>query len=684
MAYSRQRAVSDGTLQRLDVAISYIRRADINVLLDGVRTDDWAWAGNSDAIQFPSPIPNGVEVTIVRSTQSDKVIHEFAKGAKFVNTSVDQDFRQMLYLAQEYTEGAGVSDFYSDLDMHGFAIRNLGDATLPSDAVNLQQLNAAVFNTDVSQLRAELAAATGPETIGFSQLNADFYQTLQGKVRRRYDLEDYGVVGVGGDDTEVVSSALAKIPEGATLEFPPRKVIRISATLAPKAYTTLSLNRCTILQLPGSNLSSLVFVGVNSPGVYLRNGALDVNVSRQVYVQAKGDTGRGVFAYNNNGLRCHNIAVRSPYGAMILAAGSANIKLRQCDINDAQGTGHAGIEFNTCTDCDVYDSTGLGKEGVSGYGVYAHGPCSRIRIIGNSMQYWQLVCIGVDYISPGSPIGAQSTMLFCRIDGNTLIRPSADTSIHMGRFGSVSNNIIIESRDVGISMDYSRNCTVNDNVIHTTNASGIALPGCIDMTVTDNMLSNCGSQWVHPVDNGQRCGIWVPSRFSETSPVIYPTGNVITGNTIRDTIGNPQMWFGISLAGNPAGTNVNYVSQNYITGSLGGDLDIPKQTNIGVGQEKKYPLLLNGWKNSGLPYGSLSFYKDDLGTVFLDGLIVGGAVGTVIAQLPAGHRPPNQKALLVLTDTGTGRLDVFPDGSIVYVRGSLGYVSLTGLVFSVR
>lgn len=238
MAYSRQRAVSDGTLQRLDVAISYIRRVDINVLLDGIKTDNWAWAGNSDAIQFPSPVPSGVEVTIVRATQSDKVIHEFAKGAKFVNTSVDQDFRQMLYLAQEYTEGSGVTDFFQDADMHGFRIKNLGLAASPGDAVSLGQLedmtggltsavdsaraaadsantsassaNAAALRAD--SLRSELQSSLGSELIGtiLSGTGAA-YRTQAGKNNDHVNVQDFSDVplsGTGVDATPAFNRAI--------------------------------------------------------------------------------------------------------------------------------------------------------------------------------------------------------------------------------------------------------------------------------------------------------------------------------------------------------------------------------------------------------------------------------------------------------------------------------------------
>ena len=218
MAYSRQRAVSDGTLQRLDVAIYYIRRADISVLLDGVRTDQWSWAGNSDAVQFPSPIPSGVEVTIVRATQADRVIHEFAKGAKFVNTSMDEDFRQMLYLAQEYTEGGGPKDFFADVDMHGFKLRNVGDPVLPGDAVNLQSMNREYQSiTDTANLAVAIANGVDAKATD-AQIKAANAQTVANKAsdwtsRRRVNIRDFGAIpieeNVNFDSGDAILAALA-------------------------------------------------------------------------------------------------------------------------------------------------------------------------------------------------------------------------------------------------------------------------------------------------------------------------------------------------------------------------------------------------------------------------------------------------------------------------------------------
>lgn len=226
MAYSRQRAVSDGTLTQLGVSLQFIARADLSVLLDGVLTTDWEWLGMMDTIVFPAPIPNGVEVSIVRATQSDKIIHVFAQGAKFVNTSVDQDFLQVLYLAQEYTEGSGFSDVFNDLDMHGFKLTNLGAGTNPSDAVNLAQLQE-VASDSAAALRADLLTSSGAGMVGYKSSTVS-------ALLDTFDLppEHFGAVGDKVTDDSVAIGLWLTAAAGRPGVLTSGKLYRITQSLS--------------------------------------------------------------------------------------------------------------------------------------------------------------------------------------------------------------------------------------------------------------------------------------------------------------------------------------------------------------------------------------------------------------------------------------------------------------------
>lgn len=99
--------------------------------------------------------------------------------------------------------------------------------------------------------------------------------------------------------------------------------------------------------------------------------------------------------------------------------------------------------------------------------------------------------------------------------------------------------------------------------------------------------------------------------------------------------------------------------------------------------------LLNGWQNNGntanYAQSTAGYRKHDDGTVELTGLIKGTTVGTNICNLPAGYRPANQKASVVVCaangDT-LGTLKIQPNGNVLFSSGAPGLVFLTGVRFS--
>ncbi|APU03188.1 tail fiber protein [Ralstonia phage phiAp1] len=142
MAFSTQRAVSDGSMTYLDISIQYQKRADIAVFYNDLPAPagSWSWVGTTDKrIQFTNPVPNGTEVLIKRTTRIDSIINVFATGAKFTNASMDTNFQQLMYLNQEAVEGSALTDIFNDVDFHGYRLRNLGEAQNDNEAITLGQ-----------------------------------------------------------------------------------------------------------------------------------------------------------------------------------------------------------------------------------------------------------------------------------------------------------------------------------------------------------------------------------------------------------------------------------------------------------------------------------------------------------------------------------------------------------------
>lgn len=142
MAFSIQRAVSDGTMTLLPISIEYFDREEISVLFDGVlNARQWAWVGTTDkTLSFTPAVANTVEVMIVRSTDLAELRHQFSLGAQFTAESLDESLLQILHIAQEAKEGSNLGEIFQNLNFHGFKAINMGNGSDPGDAVNHAQM----------------------------------------------------------------------------------------------------------------------------------------------------------------------------------------------------------------------------------------------------------------------------------------------------------------------------------------------------------------------------------------------------------------------------------------------------------------------------------------------------------------------------------------------------------------
>lgn len=147
--YSVQIAVSDGTLTRIALSIEYFEKDDITLyrnleLTPLVLGTDWQWDGDTHINLLTNiPVPLGSYITVRRNTNIDRAFNIYDGGAAFSRDTLDENFKQMIYLAQEFTEGNGLTGLFFPLDMHGFQIKNLGTPIDPKDAVTKQYVDTA-------------------------------------------------------------------------------------------------------------------------------------------------------------------------------------------------------------------------------------------------------------------------------------------------------------------------------------------------------------------------------------------------------------------------------------------------------------------------------------------------------------------------------------------------------------
>ncbi len=166
MAFSTQREVSDGTLVDVRLQIEFIDREDINVFVDDIPKYvgvDWDWVSDT-LFQMREPVPAGQELLVQRATNLAGVLNVFVGGASFDDPTMDENFRQMLFIAQEAREGATLEEIFNNLNMHGYKVQNLGAGTEPGDAINYQQYMDDALGAGAARDQAVAARNT---TIGY-------------------------------------------------------------------------------------------------------------------------------------------------------------------------------------------------------------------------------------------------------------------------------------------------------------------------------------------------------------------------------------------------------------------------------------------------------------------------------------------------------------------------------------
>jgi hypothetical protein len=168
MAYSLQREVSDGSLQYVNITIQYFDKKDLFVYKDELvipKTSDepsaeWSYVWDGDRIKINKVVPIGAEILVRRKTPYAEPMHIYRQGAVFKDSTMDDNFLQMLFINQENAEGLTATDFYNDLDFHGYRLKNVGAAKVGTDAVPYSQYVADAGGANQNRIAAEQARDT--------------------------------------------------------------------------------------------------------------------------------------------------------------------------------------------------------------------------------------------------------------------------------------------------------------------------------------------------------------------------------------------------------------------------------------------------------------------------------------------------------------------------------------------
>ena len=176
MALTRIDYISDGsrTVYDLTYTLGYLREADIYVALDGNSPhNQLAYSFLNDTqIELDTPLSSGVNFYIRRIVRRDQLINDYEDGAIIGEDNLNDSLSQALMIQEELRDGY-LSDessggrppdgtdpddgmnLFGRLDMHDHRIINLASPEAPTDAVNVESVDALV---------ADMYAALDPST----------------------------------------------------------------------------------------------------------------------------------------------------------------------------------------------------------------------------------------------------------------------------------------------------------------------------------------------------------------------------------------------------------------------------------------------------------------------------------------------------------------------------------------
>lgn len=91
----------------------------------------------------------------------------------------------------------------------------------------------------------------------------------------------------------------------------------------------------------------------------------------------------------------------------------------------------------------------------------------------------------------------------------------------------------------------------------------------------------------------------------------------------------------------------------------------------------------SNWGNYGGEFSTMGYTKTAADVVVLKGTIKDGstAIDAPIMRLPIGYRPAHRLIFQIDSGGGAGRVDVLPDGDVLFNRGSANYLILDGIRF---
>lgn len=313
MAYSFVQYTGNGSTTLFNVPFGYISKSHVTVKVDGVSTS-FTW--NSDTVVSVSPAPtNGAVVEVRRTTPITTAVVDFQDAGTITEAMLDENTKQMLYIAQEAFDTADLSiQIASDntWDAESKRIKNVASPATDTDAANknyVDQTALGALPLPLSQANGGTGAASAPAARtalavpGLADL-ADTADVAKGDAllggkrtsanavgftfhtytdTRAFHLNlDFGAVGDGvADDTAAFINAATALRTagGGVLVLSPGKTYKVLPSGGSAGAKLIDLQNCKGVVIEGQG--SKILTG----SVTLIQSAVDLNATTDVVIR---------------------------------------------------------------------------------------------------------------------------------------------------------------------------------------------------------------------------------------------------------------------------------------------------------------------------------------------------------------------------------------------------------------
>ena len=119
MSKSYQEVVSDGTLRNIVLSLDYIDASDIYLRIAGedipkTGHETYSWVFANNIVTITPAVTTGYKVVVYRRTATTEMLNIYGQNAQFSESSMDENFTQLLYLSQEYMEQGSGTEIISE------------------------------------------------------------------------------------------------------------------------------------------------------------------------------------------------------------------------------------------------------------------------------------------------------------------------------------------------------------------------------------------------------------------------------------------------------------------------------------------------------------------------------------------------------------------------------------------